>query len=119
MREGTHEQAARIRLFDTGPGRARPPAVIEHAIVQRRVLELGYVDKTHAATQRVVEPIAMLGVHPNWYLFAWCRLRDAPRAFRLDRITGAVMTDEVAADRGVDPSTLEIPELIGRGILGN
>jgi predicted DNA-binding transcriptional regulator YafY len=117
--DGAHELAARIRLYDGGPGLPRPPAVVEHAIVQRRVLELDYVDKTGAATTRVVEPVAVLGVHPNWYLWAWCRLRDAPRAFRLDRIGGAVMTDEVAIDRGLDPSDVEIPELIGRGIMGS
>jgi predicted DNA-binding transcriptional regulator YafY len=118
--EGTRELASRVRLFDVAAtGRPRPPAVVEHAIVQRRVLELDYVDKTGATTTRVVEPVALLGVQPNWYLFAWCRLRDAPRAFRLDRIRGAVMSDEVAPDRGLDPATLEIPDLIGRGILGN
>lgn len=116
--DGTRELASRIRLFDVPHESVRPPGVVEHAIVQRRVLELEYTDKTEARTNRVVEPIALLGVHPNWYLFGWCRLRDAPRAFRLDRIRGAVMSDEIAPDRGVDPSTLEIPELIGRGILG-
>jgi uncharacterized protein (DUF3084 family) len=100
---------------------ARPPVrrrSFEHAIVQRRVLELDDADKTGTRTERIVEPVALLGVQPNWYLFAWCRLRDAPRAFRLDRTRGAVMSDEIAPDRGLDPSQLEIPELIGRGILG-
>ena len=60
----------------------------------------------------------MLGVQPNWYLWAWCRLRDAPRAFRLDRIHGAVMTDEIAPDRGLDPAEVEIPDLIGPRIMG-
>jgi predicted DNA-binding transcriptional regulator YafY len=116
--DGAHELATRIRLFDdrhTGP---RPPAVVEHAIVQRRVLRLDYVDKDGAPTDRFVEPAAVLGVHPNWYLWAWCRLREGPRVFRLDRIRGAVMLDEVAPDRGMDPATVEVPELIGRGILG-
>ena len=116
--DGAHELAARIRLYDTRPGLPRPPAVVEHAIVQRRVLELEYVDKQGATTTRVIEPVAVLGVHPNWYLWAWCRLREAPRAFRLDRIRGAIMTDEVAPDRGLDPADVEIPELIGRGIMG-
>jgi predicted DNA-binding transcriptional regulator YafY len=86
--------------------------------VQRRVLELDYADKRDARTKRVVEPVAVLGIPPNWYLFGWCRLRDAPRAFRLDRIMGAIMFDEVAPDRGLDPAAMEIPDLIGRGILG-
>ena len=50
--------------------------------------------------------LALLGIHPNWYLWAWCRMREAPRAFRLDRIRGAVMYDEVAPDRGIDPALL-------------
>ncbi len=82
------------------------------------VLEIGYTDKTGEGTSRVVEPIAVLGMHPNWYLWAWCRLRESPRSFRLDRITGAVMLDERSPDRGLDPSQVEIPDLIGRGIFG-
>lgn len=117
--EGARELSSRVRLFDTRPWVPRPPAVVEHAIVQRRVLRLDYVDKTGAPTERVVEPVAVLGLHPNWYLWAWCRLREAPRAFRLDRIRGAVMSDEVVPDRGMDPAGVEIPELIGRGILGD
>jgi predicted DNA-binding transcriptional regulator YafY len=113
------ELAARVRLFDTRPGRPRPPAVVEHAIVGRRVLRLDYVDRTGVPTGRIVEPIGVFGLHPNWYLWAWCRLREAPRSFRLDRIAGAVMLDEVAPDRGIDAAHVEIPELIGRGILGD
>lgn len=116
--DGARELAARIRLFGHDGAGPRPPAVVEHAIVQRRVLQLDYVDRHDVVTERVVEPVAVLGVRPNWYLWGWCRLRDAPRSFRLDRIRGAVMTDETAPDRGLDPSQLEVPRLIGRGILG-
>ena len=115
---GAHALASRIRIYDRGAVGPRPPAVVEHAIVQHRVLTVDYVDKTGALTHRTVEPIAVLGVRPRWYLWAWCRLRDAPRAFRLDRIRGAVMLDELAPDRGLDPADIEIPQLIARGILG-
>lgn len=116
--EGAHDLARRIRLFDARPDRPRPPAVVEHAIVQRRVLRLEYTDKSGTPTERDVEPIAVLGLHPNWYVWGWCRLRNDTRSFRLDRITGAVMLDEVAPDRSIEPGQVEIPELIGRGILG-
>jgi predicted DNA-binding transcriptional regulator YafY len=116
--QGARQLATRVRLYDTRPGQPRPPAVVEHAIVQARVLELDYVDKDGRTTTRAVEPVAVLGVHPNWYLWGWCRLREAPRSFRLDRISGAVMLDEQAPDRGLDPTQVEIPELVGRGILG-
>jgi predicted DNA-binding transcriptional regulator YafY len=114
---GAQELATRVRIYDHGLGQ-RVPAVVEHAIIQRRVVRLDYVDKTGSTTERVIEPVAVLGLHPNWYLWAWCRLRSAPRSFRIDRIRGARMTDEVAPDRGLDPTTLQVPELVGRGILG-
>jgi hypothetical protein len=56
-------------------------------------------------------------VQPHWYLWAFCRLRQAPRAFRLDRIRSATILDEKARDRGLDPTNVELPELINRGIL--
>lgn len=116
---GAQELAARVRIFDGRHAVARrAPGVVERAIVARRVLRLEYLDRHDEVTERVVEPVAVLGIHPNWYLWAWCRLREAPRSFRLDRIRGAVMTDEVAPDRGLDPTTLDLGELIGRGILG-
>jgi predicted DNA-binding transcriptional regulator YafY len=117
--DAARELASRIRLYGSAPGTPRPPAVIEHAMLQRRVLGLDYVDRDGEPTRRDVEPVALLGIHPNWYLWAWCRMRDAPRAFRLDRIRGAVMYDEVAPDRGLDPADIEVPALIGRGILGS
>ena len=116
--QGAQELASRIRIFDSGALGPRVPAVIEHAIVQRRVVVLDYVDKQGAVSERVVEPAAVLGVQPNWYLWAWCRLRGAPRSFRFDRIRGAVMTDEVAPERDMDLASIQVPDLIGRGILG-
>ncbi len=116
--EGVRELAARIRLFDRPDAPGRPCAVVERAIVAQRVLDITYRDKAGEASTRTVEPVAVLGVRPHWYLWGWCRLRQQPRSFRLDRITDAVMTDEVVPDRGLDPAGLELTELVGRGILG-
>ena len=82
------------------------------------VLEITYRDKTGEVTVRMVEPVAVLGVKPHWYVWGWCQLRHAPRSFRLDRITDAMLTDDVMPDRGLDPTAIELTELIGRGILG-
>ena len=116
--DAARDLASRIRLYGGAPGTPRPPAVIEHAMLQRRVLGLDYVDRDGQPSRRDVEPVALLGIHPNWYLWGWCRMRDAPRVFRLDRIGGAVMYDEIAPDRGLDPADIEVGDLIGRGILG-
>ncbi|WCO67052.1 WYL domain-containing protein [Iamia majanohamensis] len=116
--QGVRELASRVRLFDDAEDRPAPSAVVERAIVARQVLDLTYCDKAGTSTRRAVEPVAVLGVRPHWYLWGWCRLRQEPRSFRLDRIGAATMTDEPAPDRGLDPAELELAELVGRGILG-
>ena len=116
--ESTRELAARVRLFDDGGDDQRQLAAVERAIMEKRVLEIEYLDKAGVATSRTVEPVAVLGVQPHWYLWAWCRLRSQPRAFRLDRIVMAGLLDEQSPDRGLDPADIEMPDLINRGILG-
>ncbi len=115
--EGARALAARVRLFDDADVRSHPSAAVERAIVEQHVLDITYVDKAGEVSTRAVEPVAVLGVRPHWYLWAWCRLRQGPRSFRLDRITHASMTDEVTPDRGLDPADLELTELVGRGVL--
>ena len=75
-------------------------------------------DQARTSTSRAVEPVAVLGVPPHWYLWAHCRLREGERVFRLDRIRSAELLDEIAPDRGLDPADIELYELINRGILG-
>lgn len=117
--DAVRQLGSRIRLFDRADGQRSPSAVLEHAIVAQQVLDITYRDKTGEVTKRAVEPVAVLGVRPHWYLWGWCRLRHGPRSFRLDRITDAVMSDEKAPDRGLDPADLELSELVGRGIFGS
>jgi predicted DNA-binding transcriptional regulator YafY len=114
--EGARALAERIHLFDRPLDRPRPPVAVEFAILERRVVTLDYIDRNGTITDRTVEPVAVAGDAPNWYLWAWCRLRDAPRAFRLDRIRGAVIHDELAPDRGLDIS-LEFPIAPGTSLL--
>lgn len=117
--ESTRELAARVRVLDSGALGHGPLAAVERAIVEQRAVEIGYVDKTGESTSRTVEPVAVLGVQPHWYLWGFCRLREAPRVFRLDRIRSAVVLDEPVIDRGLDPAGIELDDLINRGILGD
>lgn len=50
------------------------------AVVDYKSLEHGQV------TRRTIEPFALYSTQENWILIAWCRLRNAFRAFRLDCI---------------------------------
>jgi predicted DNA-binding transcriptional regulator YafY len=96
-----------VRFEPSGSVPGRGPRVIEQAIVERRVVRLRYADKRGVTSERVVEPMAVIGVSPNWYLAAWCRLRDDLRTFRLDRITDATLTREVAPERRLPEIDLE------------
>lgn len=62
-------------------------SAFETAFLQRRLLRFGYRDAKGRASQREVEPQAMLILPPLWYLVAWDPARGDFRQFRMDRIT--------------------------------
>ena len=72
---------------------------VEQAIVDGVVVEIEYADREGAVTRRAVEPFGLTTTEDNWYLMAWCRLRDEGRVFRFDRIHGATATAERAPVR--------------------
>lgn len=95
------ELVGRIRVPEFVPElpAGRVPATVVDALGDRRVLEIDYVDRIGRSTSRCVEPTGLFTVEGNWYLVAWCRLRDGHRAFRLDRIRLATVRIENAPDR--------------------
>lgn len=100
-RENARELAARIHLIQP-PVSQEPPwaatlRIVEAALAGGQVVELDYLDRSGVLTGgRLVEPAGLVGSAQHWYLVGWCRLRQAGRAFRLDRIQAARVTDEPA-----------------------
>jgi predicted DNA-binding transcriptional regulator YafY len=85
--------ATRIHLL--GEHRSNEvPHELAGALRTGNVLEISYVDRNGIATLRNVEPMGFVGKGADWYLIAWCRLRDDLRAFRGDRIAAAEPTGE-------------------------
>jgi predicted DNA-binding transcriptional regulator YafY len=74
------------------------------AITLQRVVQLGYcaADSTEL-TEREVEPIGLY-LSQQWHLVAYCRLRQAFRNFRLDRIKQLALSEAVFEAR---PETLQ------------
>lgn len=107
--------AERVVVIPPGMGAGRVASVVEEALSRRRVLELSYVDRHGAVSDRVVEPLGLLGGGEHWYLLAWCRTRDAVRGFRLDRVRDVVMLDESAPVRDIDLTEIDA---LGREIVG-
>jgi predicted DNA-binding transcriptional regulator YafY len=73
---------ARLRRGDDP--RLRP---VREAIEQRRVLRVVYHAFRRAeAEPREIEPFSLIYMGERWQVGAYCRLRQGPRLFRLDRI---------------------------------
>lgn len=58
---------------------------LQYALTNFNLVRIAYVNKEKMVTERIIEPFAILNSE-NWYLVAWCRLRDEFRFFRPDRI---------------------------------
>jgi predicted DNA-binding transcriptional regulator YafY len=99
------EHLARGTVIATAPGgsgggganEAGPPclAAVQQAVARRRVLALVYRGRERTEeTVREVEPLGVVFYGGNWYLVAWCRLRNDLRHFRVDRIQNLEMRVE-------------------------
>ncbi len=83
--------------------------VIQQALLESVAVEMTYRDVQSRETVRVVEPAGLVGTRHGWYLAAWCRLRQGPRAFRLDRIALATLTTESIVVRSLDSMLPDLP----------
>ncbi len=86
------------------PGRSNAYQQLVTAITAQRVVRLTYrAADTSSPTMREVEPIGLY-LSQQWHVVAYCRLRQAFRNFRLDRIQHLTLSEEVYATR---PETLQ------------
>jgi predicted DNA-binding transcriptional regulator YafY len=70
---------------------------IGKSLLQGKRLRITYAARsTDETTEREVSPLRLVHYRENWYLDAWCHLRNELRNFSVDRI-GAVQALEVAA----------------------
>ncbi|MFZ7087564.1 helix-turn-helix transcriptional regulator [Curtobacterium sp. RRHDQ10] len=84
------------------------PAEFAAALRADRVVRLRYADAAGSESVRDVEPLGSIGKDGQWYLIAWCRLRDGVRAFRADRMRSIEVTDERPPQRTVRAEDLAI-----------
>ncbi|MEV6792836.1 YafY family protein [Streptomyces sp. NPDC051320] len=114
-----HDLAGRIHLLGDATTTPSMPRMVADALETRRVLRIGYGDRDGATSMREIEPLGYIGKTDRWYLVAWCRLRDALRVFRTDRITSVSVTAEVPPPRSLRSEDLDIPEGIVRQLTLN
>ncbi len=77
---------------------------LQNALTNYQLVKIQYTNKEGEATTRMIEPFALLSTE-NWYLIAWCRLRQEFRFFRLDRI----LKMEIQADN-FEPHNMTLQE---------
>ncbi|WIB76757.1 WYL domain-containing protein [Curtobacterium sp. MCPF17_002] len=114
----TSRLASRVHLLESGD-RVPAPTALAGALTRGRVVRMRYRDAAGSDSERTVEPLGYIGKGEDWYLIAWCRLRDGVRAFRGDRVLDVVETDEVAPPRVVRVEELDIPHGVLRPVLGS
>lgn len=67
---------------------------VSQAFIHQKTLSIRYISDKGDETDRRIEPQFILLNWPAWYLLGWDYLRDAPRLFRIDRITDAIIGTE-------------------------
>jgi predicted DNA-binding transcriptional regulator YafY len=82
------------------------------ALLRRKRLVIRYHARgTDEVTEREVSPQRLNHYRDNWYLDAWCHLRDGLRAFSVDAIEHAEILDK----RAKDVSDKRLDEILGSG----
>jgi predicted DNA-binding transcriptional regulator YafY len=79
-------------------GAASLAGPLRQAIRKKRVIMMDYADGEGRATTRRVRPLAIWNLAEGWMFSGWCEMRCGFRTFRLDRIVGMTLTDDVFAD---------------------
>lgn len=97
------------------------------SISEKKVVAATYVtfDPEHT-TERELEPVGLFHSFEQWYLMAYCRLRNDYRTFRLDRFSNLQITDisystakhpslqsyldKVSSERKLHQIVLEVPD---------
>jgi proteasome accessory factor C len=83
-------------------------ALIRESVDRGLQLEFDYLNARGERERRRVDALQVESIDADWYLRGWCHLREAVRTFRLDRISGAVVTDVAIEHRASD---VRLPDL--------
>jgi predicted DNA-binding transcriptional regulator YafY len=108
------EVRRRIRVLQVASRRlpATEFELIAHALLKRRRVSFTYEARTtNDVTTRTVSPQRLVHYRDNWYLDAWCHLRNGLRSFSLDRIRAA----EVGNDAAIDVPAEDLDKVLGSG----
>ncbi|MBS0367521.1 MAG: YafY family transcriptional regulator [Proteobacteria bacterium] len=120
--EGDHswkEIEDRIRIFQPQRRTADPAqfSVVAAGLLKRRRLAIRHYNRAEdRVTEREVSPQRLVHYRDNWYLDAYCHLREGLRSFAVDAIQQAELKDTRAKE--VSAKELDAYLAAGFGIFG-
>jgi predicted DNA-binding transcriptional regulator YafY len=108
------EVEKRIRIFqpERREGKAAHFSAIAAAVLKRSRLWIRHYNrKADRETEREVSPQRLVHYRDNWYLDAWCHLRNDLRSFAVDAIRDAKLTE----GRAREIAAAELDEYLASG----
>ena len=91
----------RVRIIGLAQRAVQPTHFqrVSIGLIQRKRLTLSYLARgSGRISESEVSPLRLVHYRGNWYLDAWCHLRDALRNFALDAIREAHLLDSAAKE---------------------
>ncbi len=116
-RHSAEEVRKRIKLINLGARTAslKHFSSVGMALLNRKQLTIRFLTKaSNEVTERVISPQRLVHYRENWYLDAWCHLRNGLRCFAMDGVQQADIVEAPA--REVDDATLDRALGAGYGI---
>lgn len=101
---GLGELPGRLRLLPLAGRNATPKVfrlVATATLMRRRLLVVYHARTDGARLERIISPQRVVHYRNNWYVDAWCHLREELRTFAIERLESVRMLEE---------STKDIPE---------
>ncbi len=100
---GVDEISRRIRIVPATAKAYRSEnfQALCQALLARKCIDLTYYSRpTDSSSERRVSPQRLIYYRDNWYLDAWCHLRQGLRSFAIDAIQQLQITSEAAVEIG-------------------
>lgn len=69
--------------------------ILKTAILEKKIVHFKYAATGSEMKERTVEPLKLVFKASNWYLYAYCRLREDYRFFKLKRMRDAEIVQEI------------------------
>lgn len=110
----SQDVAKRLRIVHAGKRRIAPPLfeAAASATMARKRLKIAHMNRgTGETLQREISPQRMVHYRDNWYVDAWCHLREDLRSFSVDAISSIEVLDEQAKEI----PAAQIDERLGAG----